>query len=179
MVSFFDVSHERRSVRNFFSYPVDDNLIHKIVIAGHEAPAAGNIVNWDLLVVQDKESRLKIASACDAQFWMSDAPVFIVVCSRTSDLERVYGSRGRLFAVQNSSAVIENMLLAAQELGLGSCWIGSFNERHVKELLSVPDKVDVHGIVVLGHTAVVPPAPKRDPVSNYLFFEKFGKKSKY
>lgn len=179
MSDFFDVVEGRRSVRRFFSHPVSDDDVYKVLSAGHAAPAAGNIVNWDLIVVESEEARLKISGFCNGQFWMSEAPVHVVVCSRTKELESVYGSRGRVYALQNTAAVVENMLLAAHSLGLSACWVGSFDERELKELLSVPVDVEVHAVVVIGYGSVIPPKPARDSLDRFVFFEKYGKNEKY
>ncbi len=122
----------RRSVRKYKDKQVDWDLITNILDAGKFAPSAGNIQNWKFIVVRKEDVIKKLAKASFDQDWMEDAPVHIVVVGEPEKASRFYGARGeRLYTIQSCAAAVENMLLVANELGLGSCWVGAFDESKV------------------------------------------------
>ncbi|MBI2148668.1 nitroreductase family protein [Candidatus Woesearchaeota archaeon] len=171
------VLKERRSVRKFKNLNVPWYLISECLEAAIQAPSSGNVQNWRFVVVRDKESREKIAKACDEQYWMTKAPVFIVVCSDVVKIKRLFGPRGEaLYAVQNCSAAIENMLLKAHELGLGTTWIGAFDESKIKEIIGIPGEVRPQGIFAIGYPEVYDEKPRREPLENFVFFEKYSQR---
>ncbi len=178
-MEFFDVIHNRRSVRRFLSYPVDKNDVYKLIDAANQAPSSGNIDNWQFVIVEDEHTRIELASAAHAQFWISEAPLVIVVLSETERVRRVYGDKGNFYAIQNVASAIENMLLAAEDMDIGACWVGSFDEKWVKRVLLIPDAIDVHALIVLGPKGEKPPKPKRTLVDVKVFFERYGKRSKW
>jgi len=175
----FDAILKRRSVRKFFSYPIEKEDIFKLLEAADQAPSSGNLDNWQFIVVTDEKTRLELANACNGQFWMSSAPLHIAILSDTKRVTRVYGERGKMYALQNTAAAIENMLLAVEDLGLGACWVGAFHEPSVKEVLKIPDNIDVHAVIAIGPRAVEPPKPKRYDLSAKTFFEEYGKTTKW
>ncbi|PIN99716.1 nitroreductase [archaeon CG10_big_fil_rev_8_21_14_0_10_43_11] len=174
----FDALMHRRSTRRFLSYPIEREQIFKLLDAADRAPSAGNLDNWKFILVEDEHMRLELASACHAQFWMAEAPLIIVVLSDIERVKRVYGSRAEFFATQSIAASIQNLLLAAEELDLGACWVGSFDEKWVKRVLAIPDKIDVHALIPVGPKGEKPPEPKRYPLDTKVFFEKYGKTSR-
>src|SRR3989338_3968486 len=127
------VIKERKSVRKFKSLNVPWYIISERLEAAIQAPSSGNVQNWRFIIIRNKETREKIAKICDEQYWMLKAPMLIVVCSEVTKIKRMFGARGEaLYAVQNCSAAIQNMLLKAHELGLGTTWIGAFDETKLK-----------------------------------------------
>ena len=170
--------HSRRSVRHYFNYPVPKDKVYALLEAAHAAPAAGNLDNWEFLIVEDEKKILEMSAACNGQFWISDAPMLIVMLSNTERVKKVYGKRGEFYAVQNTAAAIQNLLLAANALDLGACWVGAFQEREVKDVLSIPDDRDVHAVIVVGDKAAHPPKPLRKEVEYKCHFDKYGKREK-
>ncbi|MBR9679377.1 MAG: nitroreductase family protein [Nanoarchaeota archaeon] len=168
--------HSRRSVRHFFNYPVPTDKVYAILEAAHAAPSSGNLDSWEFLVVDDEKKILEISSACNTQFWISDAPMVIIVLSDTDRVKRIYGNRGEFYSIQNSSAAVQNLLLAANAVGLGACWVGAFQEKEIKCALEIPDNRDVHAVIVVGDKAADPPKPKRKEVEYKCFFNKYGKR---
>jgi len=171
--------YTRRSVRKFLDKHVEWDLVGKILEAGRAAPSAGNLQNWKFIVVLEKETRNKIAEVCLQQFWMADAPVHIIICSEPVKGKRFYGIRGeRLYSVQNCAAVAENMLLAANSLGLGACWVGAFDEDGLKTALGIIEEVRPQIILAIGYTDEKPLMPIRYKLENIVFLEKYGNKIK-
>ncbi|MFH1072210.1 MAG: nitroreductase family protein, partial [Nanoarchaeota archaeon] len=106
-------------------------------------------------------------------------PVVIIACSNNEIMERHYGIRGsRLYAVQDCAAAIQNMLLAAHALGLGSCWIGSFDEEKMNDLFSIPAHVRAQAIIVLGYPDEIPKQKDLRKLDDVVYFNKYGAKVK-
>src|SRR5271157_5081485 len=110
------------------------------------APSAGNLQGRDFIIIKDQAMRDKLRAAALGQRFIAEAPVCIVVCANFSRTSARYGKRAELYSVQDSAASIMNMMLMAQDLGLGTCWVGAFNEKEVTELLAIPSGVRPEGI---------------------------------
>jgi len=145
-----------------------------ILEAGKYAPSAGNLQNWKFIVVKNDGKRKSIAKACLNQEWMKIAPIYIVVVAEPKKAERYYGSRGaRLYTTQGCAAAIENMLLAAHNLGLGSCWVGAFDEDEIWRVLGLPEDVTVQGIITIGYADEKPEQPLKHRIEHIMFFDKW------
>ena len=155
----------RRSIRRFLEKPVPRDLIFEVVDAGRLAPSAGNLQNWKFIAVFDEARKKEIAEACMGQYWMEKATVHIVIVSEPTIAKRYYGVRGeRLYSTQNCAAAAENMLIAANALGLGACWVGAFDEDRVKNATSTPPEYRPQVIVVLGYADEQPKMPSKHPI---------------
>ncbi len=166
----------RRSTRKFLDVPVEWDKIGTIVDAGRSAPTSGNLQNWKFIVVLDEEKRKEISEACLKQFWMERAPVHIVICSEPEKAKRFYGIRGeRLYSIQNCAASAENMILTAHSLGLGSCWVGAFDEDMLKRALGIPDYARPQAIIPIGYPAEKVPTPMQYQLENLVFMEAWNR----
>ncbi|MFH0875553.1 MAG: nitroreductase family protein [archaeon] len=171
----FECIATRRSVRKFMKVGVPMELIGTILDAGRYAPSSGNVQNWRFVLVKDKGTISKIAEACMEQLWIATAPFVIVVCAETEKLGQFYGARGeRLYSIQNCSAAIQNMLLAAHAVGLGSCWIGAFDENQIHRALNIPDDIRPQAILPIGYPDEIVPAPLHLTLENTCYFESYG-----
>ena len=170
--------NSRRTVREFSSRPVKESDLFKVLNSATEGPAAGNIRNLRLIVVKDSESKKEIVDAALNQRWMLDAPYFIVVCSVTDTLEREYGARGKgLYDFHGIGAAIQNMLLAANSLGLATAWVGAFSDSQIRITLKIPDNVRIHAIIPLGKALRQPKqVQRRAELSDVLYFNKWDEK---
>ncbi len=173
-----NIIKSRRSIRKFKKQPVEDEKILLILEAARWAPSSGNLQNWKFIVVRDPEKLKKLAEYSFNQPWVAEAPVVIVVLSDTKIVKYFYGERGKkLYAIQNTAAAIQNMLLMAHALGLGSVWIGAFDEKKVKELLEIPEDYDVHALVCIGYPDENPKSERKE-LSELVYWEKFGNKER-
>lgn len=164
----------RRSIRKYLEKPLVWEDVYKVIEAGINSPSAGNLQNWKFIVVLDKEKRDAIAEACLQQYWMSKAPVHIIIVSEPEKAERYYGIRGeRLYSVQNCAAAAMNMMLEAHSLELGTCWIGAFDEDMIKRITGIPAEARPQIILTLGYADEKPPKPIRYPVTNCLYVNKW------
>ncbi len=163
----------RRSIRRYKIQDIPYEKILEILEAGIWAPSSGNLQNWYFIVVKDPKKRKQLAEASMGQGFVYEAPVVIVVCSDTKKVEYFYGSRGKFYAIQNVAAAIQNILLEAWSEGIGTCWIGAFDEKRVKEILEIPKDIEVHALVTLGYPDESP-SSDRQPLREKVFFERWG-----
>lgn len=176
-MNFFEVVFKRRSIRKFLKKDVDDKLIGLILYCATKAPSAGNTQDWEFIVVRDEKIKEKIAIAALHQMFIKEAPVVIVVCSDIEKIKLKYGERGEnLYSIQDTAAAIMIILLAAQALGLGSCWIGAFDEENIKEILGIPENLRPVAILPIGYPAEEVGERWRIPFENLTWFNKYGKK---
>jgi len=170
----FDAIRSRRSIRKYKDKQVPWDNIITIMQAGKYAPSAGNLQNWKFIYVKTDEKRKAIADACLHQEWMEMAPVYIVVVAEPAKMERYYGTRGaRLYTIQGCAAAIENMLLTAHSLGLGTCWVGAFDEDEMFRILNLPEEKIVQGIITIGYADEAPEPPPKYRIEHMAFAEKW------
>ena len=174
-----EVILNRRSVRKFQNRKVPWDTITAILNCGLHAPQAGNIYNSKFIVVRNPEKINSIAGACHGQYWISTAPFLIIVCSEPEHLKHLYGSRGeKLFTVQNAAACAMNMIIAAEFLGLASCWVGAFDEDKLRGILGMSEEVNVMTVIPMGYGDEKPPRPGKPSFKNNCYHEKWWSGSK-
>lgn len=177
MGDILDLITSRRTIKKFLPKYVSWENIAKIIDAARHAPSSGNIQNWKFVIVIRPELKEKIAKACYDQYEITAAGAFIVVCAEPEKGERYYGLRGeKLYTVQNCAAAIQNMLLEAHSLGLGTQWIGAFEEEEVKSLLKIPEEVRPQAIIVVGYPQEIPPRPPKYPLESLIYFNSWRSK---
>lgn len=165
---------ERRDIRDFRPEPIPENILKKILESAVQAPSSGNVQDWEFILVKDPRTKSLLAEAALGQDFVAKAPVVIVVCSDLNRVSSSYGERGKtLYSVQNTSAAVQNLLLAAWNLGIASCWVGAFREQRVKEILVLPQHVRPLAIIPLGYPAKVPQKPERKPLEQTLHQERY------
>lgn len=187
----------RRSVRSFKPDPVPQEAIRTVIEAGRWAPSSANSQPWDIIVVKDRATRERIQESVrrvvasikqlrDFPFlrtftggYLLEAPVQLVVCGdpRFQYVSMMNGvdDQVELFALWGSvSMAIQNMLLAAHALGLGSAVFTNFYPEEVKAILEVPDPLKVICSLPLGYSAVgAKPPPERRSLDSFTHLERF------
>jgi len=173
-----DAIMKRRSIKKYLNIAVEEEKLADIIEAGTMAPSAGNIQPWAFIIVKDKQKRETISRCCLEQLWMTKAPVFIVVCAEIKRIKEFYGDKGATcYSKESCAAAIENMLLTATDLGLGTCWVGAFNERIAKRELKIPDDVDPIAIITVGYPDEEPKMPERNRLDVICHFGSWGNKT--
>jgi len=168
----------RRSIRKYLDIPVEWDKIGTILEAGRLAPSAGNLQNWKFIIVLDKEKRIAIANACLQQNWMIKAPVHIIIYAVPERAKQFYGVRGeRLYTIQNCAAAAMNMLLAANALGLGACWVGAFDEDKLKSVVGGIEEVRPQIVITIGYPDENPPMPSKYKLENIAYQERWRRGS--
>jgi len=175
-MDFEEVLNNRRSIRLYKKKLVERDKIYQIINAASLAPSAGNLQSWNFILVDDIDVKNQIVTAAMQQDWILNAQI-IVVCSRPSNTKRFYGTRGEvLYTVQDCAAAIQNMLLEASNLGLGSCWIGAFEENALSRILKLPEEVRPQAIITIGYSDESPVIPKRYAIESLVFHDEYGKR---
>lgn len=140
----------RKSVRSFLDKPIEEEKLETVLEAARLAPSASNRQEWRFIVIKDKSTREKLAEAANGQSFVAEAAVVIVACAEGVDHVM---SCGQLCYPIDVAIALDHITLAAVELGLGTCWIGAFDEAKVKSLLGIPDKIRVVELMPLGYPA--------------------------
>ena len=165
---------ERRSVRAYTDEEVSEEDVERLIEAARWAPSAGNIQPWAFVVVKEVETKRKLSYATLNQTFIQKAPVVIVVCADVTRSSRIYGSRGeKLYSLQDTAAATENILLAAQELGLATCWLGAFRENEVAKAVKAPRNLRPVAMVAVGYPAERPVAPQKRSVNEIVHYGTF------
>jgi nitroreductase len=162
----------RRSIRKYKSQMVDEETIKKLFQVVRLAPSAHNAQPWKFIVVRDEEKKRKIAQYCGNQKFIHEAPVVIVACGIPDESSANVGNWISAFVIDVSIATTY-LILAAWSLGLGTCWIGNFNEEKIKEVLGITDDVKVIAITPLGYPDESPEPRGRKNISEIVVYEGF------
>jgi nitroreductase len=186
----FEAIHARRAVRKYRPDPVPETEIKKILDAANQAPSAMNRQQWEFIVVTKKETIRELGVSFGAVIeeltrnlpassghgslsreefirfaeTYGGAPVAIVVLTDRADTEDFHRAN-----LESASAAMENILLAATALGLGTCWMTGplRDEKALRRILSIPDTKEPVAVTPLGYPEEMPPAPARiDPDLN-------------
>ena len=166
----FEAIKSRRSIRMYKRDPVPEDSIIKVLDSGRWAPSAGNRQPWSFIVLKDEEVKRKVAEATTYGIFLADAPLGIVVVIDPQEASPRSGG------VEDGAIATQNMLLAAHALGLGTCWIGSYNsayEDKVKEILKIPRNRRVLSIISIGYPDESPTSARRE-LSEIVFTDKYG-----
>ena len=164
----------RKSVKYFTSQKADWRKIIQAIDYARFAPAADNQFINKFILIQDRDKIEKIASAAQQGF-IEEASFVVVVVSDPRHLVKLYNERGERFTAQQSGAAIENFLLALNERGLASGWIGHFSESIVKDLLQIPEELTVEAIFPIGKESKARKALGSNPIEleDILFFDEW------
>ena len=169
-----EIIKNRRSIRVFKKQDVPQDIIEKLLEAARWAPSAGNVQPWAFVVVSSQKMKQSLSMAAFGQKDLEEASVVIVVCADEKLAEQSYGVRGKsLFCLQDTAAAIQNILLTAYSLGLGSCWIGAFKEDEIRQAIKAPKEMRPIALIPVGYPNEAPAARSRRPVSEIMHKETF------
>jgi len=159
----------RRSIRIYQDKPIPQDLLLQILEAGRWAPTGANLQPWHFVVVSDQETRERIGEVARFFFIKSShvekAPVLLVLGFDTRK-----GKYGRYDVTLAGG----NMMTMATSLGLGTCWIGAFDEKKVKEILDIPENIEVIGLITLGYSEEKAEAPPRVELEKIVHWESWS-----
>jgi nitroreductase len=139
---------KRKSVRKYLNKKVEEDKLFAVLEAGRLAPSASNRQEWRFIIVRDQSSKKKLAEAANNQSFIAEAPIVIAACAETD--EHVMTCGQACYPIDVAIA-LDHITLAAVELGLGTCWIGAFDEKKVKQILEIPSEVRVVALMPLGY----------------------------
>ncbi len=159
----FEAVRGRRSIRRFQRTSIPENLLGTLEESLREAPSAGNLQSRRFYFVFREDTRKQLADAAFGQEFIAEAPLSVVCCADLK-LASPYGERGRsLYCLQDVAASIQNLLLVAHSLGLGTVWVGAFHERETSKILSLSDHLRPVAIIPVGYPDEKPGRPQKVP----------------
>lgn len=167
-----DLFTARFSCRRFCPDALPREVVEALVNAARWAPSAGGLEPWRFVAVTAAATRRQLAAAALDQQFVAEAPVVVVVCAVPEESARLYGERGRdLYCLQDTAAATQNILLAATAAGLGSCWVGAFDEQRVAQALGLAGGWRPVAMVPVGFPADVPPQRRRRPPGEVVVWQ--------
>ena len=181
-MAFLDLVKHRKSVRDFLDKPVEREKIMMCLESARLAPSASNSQPWRFIVVDDKQLKNRLCAAAFGGVYFINsfcktAPVIVVVISEKSRFLTRIGAmfRGTQFYLIDIGIACEHLVLQAEDLGLGTCWIGWFNEGAVKAVLNIPRGKKIDILIALGHYDREKPAREhgREPMEKIASFNSF------
>ena len=161
----FEAIAKRKSVRKYKTTPIGKETIEKIISAGSQAPSGNNVQPVEYVVVTDEKTRKKIADICDYGRFIAFAPVCILVFSKETK-----------YYLEDGCAAIENMLLAATALGLGTCWVAGDKKHYSRifgNIFSVPNHYKLIALLAVGYGDDTLPRKKKRSLEEVLHWEKY------
>ena len=174
-----------RSIRSFTDESIETSTLEHLINAGQAAASSSFIQAYSVIRVTDKDVRVKIAEAAGGQKWIKEAPEFLVFCAdlKRIELACVQQQQGELeghtehflAATVDVALVAQNVLLAAESIGLGGVYIGGIrnNPQLLADLLELPDQVYPVFGMCLGWPAIEPEVKPRFPVESILHQETY------
>jgi nitroreductase len=181
-MALLDLIKQRKSVREFLDVPVEQEKIMMCLEAARLAPSESNSQPWRFIVVDDRDLKNRL---CDAAFsgiyWFNGfcktAPVMVAVISEKSKFLARIGEmfRGLKYYLIDIGVTCEHFVLQAEDLGLGTCWIGWFNERGVKSVLKIPQRKKIDILIALGYydREKLGPEHDREPMDKIASFNSY------
>lgn len=162
---------ERRSVRRFENRDIPEATITRLLEAATWAPSAGLREPWRFYLVRSPSVKEALVDAAYGQSFIAEAPWVIVVCAEPGRSAARYGQRGAtLYCIQDTAAACQNIMLAAFGFGLGTCWVGAFDEFKAARAIGV-DGAEVRPVAIIpvGYPAERPSPPRRRPLTQVVF----------
>jgi nitroreductase len=179
-MNFLNLVRKRKSIRDFLNTPIEKKKINLCLEAARQAPSACNAQPWHFIVVDNSSIKRRL---CEEAFggiyainkFVKSAPVVIVVISEKRRFLSRLGSylRDTRFYLIDIGIACEHLILQATELGLGSCWIGWFNEKKVKKILNIPHHKRVEVLIALGYPKTEKEAPPRRSLEEIISFNRY------
>jgi len=165
-----DAIRARRSVRAYEKKDVEEAKLARVLEAARLAPSASNRQALRLVVVRDEATRLKLAKAASSQMFIAEAPV--VLAAVATDPARTMAC-GEKSGTVDCAIALDHVSLAAVAEGLGTCWIGAFDEPAVRAILGIPDSCRVVELMPLGYPAESPAARARKPLDEFISYDRW------
>jgi len=168
-MDFLELVNKRYSVRAYKPDPIEDEKLNHIFDIVRLAPTAANRQPFQVIVIHTagREDELKHIYHRD---WFVTAPVIICICTQPSKAW-VRGLDGKNYSDVDAGIIMDHLVLAATELGLGSCWVAAFNPEQARQILHLPDGVTPLLFASLGYPADHPEQKERKPISELIHYE--------
>lgn len=175
-MDFDKIIRKRRSVRSFSKKTPNWRKIITAIDSARFIPRAGGNYTLKFILVSDKE-KIKNLSIAAQQDFIEQAQYVVVVCTNPRRLNLEFGERAKIYSRQQAGAAIQNFLLKITQLGLSSCWVSHFAESQIKEILKIPQEIEVEAILPIGYDAEKHKTnPQQIDLDSLLYFNKYKNK---
>ncbi len=163
MWDFFQTVRHRHSIRKYQpDMAVEDSRLHAVLESACAAPSAGDLQAYRIIVVRDPELRRDLSHAAEDQAFVAEAPVCLVFCTDSHRSAVQYGERGaRLYALQDATIATAYAQLGSVAAGLGSTWVGRFDDDRVTTLLNLEPGIRPVALLCVGYPAELPQESRR------------------
>lgn len=170
----------RRSIRKYINKSIEDEKILQLLDSARLAPTGSNTQPCHFIVIKSDLNRQKLSQVSHNQKWMLSAPVFIVCvadircrinddvpihvdeCSPEEEVKQI---------IRDASISIEHLVLEAESLGLGTCWVAWFTQEEIRPLLNIPSDKYVVSIITVGYADETPKARPRKKLEEIVHYE--------
>ena len=167
-MSFSELIQKRYSVRGYKAEPVEEDKLLQVLEAARAAPTAANRQRFQLIVIHTQGREEELRRIYDKD-WFVQPPLVICACRYPMDPAR----QRKDYTDVDIGIVVDHLILAAAELGLGTCWIGAFDPAAAREILGLPDEVEPVVFTPLGYPDASPRGTQRKPLSELVRYEQW------
>ena len=157
----------RRSIRRYEKKEIPNDVLSKILEAGRQAPSAANRQPLHFIVLTNDNIKKEFSKGLFNRF-IKDSPVTIVGCAKIGNI-----LAGK-WSIVDTAIALQNMVIAAWTMGVGSCWVGDFKEDRVKQLLKIPDTWKVVALVSFGYPAEQPKPRRKKSITEIVSINGFS-----
>jgi nitroreductase len=169
-MDFLELVASRYSVRSYESRPVEQDKLDRVLEAVRLAPSGSNRQPWKFVVVRDPEVRRQLMPACMNQPHIAQAPVVIAGVGLMPERMMHCDIPGDPVDL---SIAMDHLTLAATSEGLGTCWIGAFDQDKVRQVLGIPESAKVVEVMTLGYPADEPRAKSRKSMDEIVCYDRW------
>jgi len=172
MDDILEIIKTRRSIRHYKKEKIKETEILKIIEAGRWAPSASNNQPWRFIVVQNEEIIKKIGDACKIltiNSFIENSPLIIII----------YTEKKHRWVDLDCGMCAQNMMLEAHSLGIGSCFIGAFREKKIKEITNLPEDFNIIGLITFGYKESEKESSPRLDLENLITYDFYKKRTKF
>lgn len=167
-MSFIEIARKRYSARAYKSIPVEDEKLQKVLEAARLAPTACNLQPFRLIVIHTKGRGEELRRIYGAR-WFVQAPIVICICGIPS--QSWVRRDGKNYCDVDVTIAMDHLILAAADLGLGTCWVGAFNPEEARSILGLPDDVEPIAFTPLGYPDDRPGYKRRKSMDELVHYE--------
>ncbi len=165
----FEAIKRRYSCRSYQEKNIEQEKLDKLLEAARLAPSAKNTQDWRFVVVTDKEIKAEVATTTNRPEVFVKAGAIIVACSNDDYVMQC----GQAIGPIDVSIALEHICLQATELGLATCWIGSFKSEKVRTILGIPDDINIIELMAVGYPADSAKQPNRLSIDEITCYDKW------
>ena len=158
---------KRYSCRAYQDKPIEQEKLDEIFETARLAPSAKNTQDWRFVVVTDEKRKVQLAEAANGQEFLGKAGAIIIACSNSDYVMAC----GQAIGPIDVAIALDHISLQATELGLATCWIGSFKAEKVREIAGIPEDIAIIELMGLGYPADERREPKRQPIESIVCYE--------